>query len=132
MTWLPQFVSFAAVGALGTLLHYLVLFVLVSLVGLNAVVASSVGAIAGAVVNYLLNHSVTFKSSERHRRAAVKFALVASVGFAMNAALMFVTVELMRINYLVSQVFATCGVLVWNFAANRAWTFRSSRNASDT
>ena len=47
------------------------------LVGMGAVAASTLGAIAGALVNYSLNHRFTFASDKAHRQALPRFAVVA-------------------------------------------------------
>ena len=67
-------------------MHYLVLIALVQGASLSAVPASTAGAIAGALVNYRLNHRYTFESDRAHGRALPRFALVALVGIAVNAA----------------------------------------------
>jgi len=49
---LIKFIVFALVGVVGTTAHYLLLYQLVESYALNAVTASSYGAIAGMCVNY--------------------------------------------------------------------------------
>ena len=71
----------------------------------------------------MLNYRITFKSRKRHRDAATKFFLVAACGLALNTALMHALTGPMGLHYLLAQVGATGVVLLWNFAANQAWTF---------
>jgi putative flippase GtrA len=75
-----KLIKFSAVGALGTLAHYSVLVSLVQLLSVNVLVASSTGAIVGALVNYFLNYKWTFNSNKRHSEAMAKF-FVTAVGF---------------------------------------------------
>lgn len=120
---LKQFAVFTGVGAIGTAVHYLVLIILVSGLGAYAVAASAIGFLAGAVTNYLLNYSVTFRSRKSHSEAATKFASVAALGVGLNVVVMAVCVNWMGFHYLVAQILATGLVLLWNFTANRVWTF---------
>ena len=83
-----QFVRYAGAGAIGTALHYAMLIGLVQLARIDAVAASTAGAIAGAIVNYALNHRYTFASDRPHRHALPRFALVAAAGVALNALVM--------------------------------------------
>jgi len=84
-----QFAIFAGVGALATAVQYLILVVLVQLVGLQPAMASSVGFVFGAAVNYALNRRITFRSREPHVVAVPKFAVVASAGLLLNGAVLF-------------------------------------------
>jgi len=119
----PQFLRYAGAGALGTALHYAVLIGLVQLARLDAVLASTAGAIAGALVNYALNYRYTFASDRAHRRALPRFALVAIAGIVVNALVMAAMLAFAGPHYLVAQVVATATVLATGYLANRAWTF---------
>jgi putative flippase GtrA len=119
-----QFTKFAGVGAIGTLAHYAVLVAMVHLAGANPVFSSGLGAIVGAIINYLLNYTHTFRSHARHRDAAPKFIIVALVGILINLFMMYVLVAILDVYYLAAQIVATGAVLGWNFVGNRYWTFR--------
>ena len=123
---LPQFLSFALIGLVGTAAHFLVLYTLVAQFELGPVLASSVGAVTGALVNYGLNYRLTFRSRKRHRDALPKFLVVAAGGWLLNGLLMAILLSRLDIHYLLVQVIVTSLVLVWNFLANRLWTFRES------
>jgi len=118
-----QFLRYAGAGAIGTSLHYAVLIGLVQLARAGPVIASTAGAVCGALVNYALNHRFTFASDRPHGRALPRFALVAVAGVALNALVMAVVLAAAGPHYLVAQVIATGTVLAAGFLANRAWTF---------
>jgi len=118
-----QFINFAGCGAIGTGAHYFMLLSGVYAAGMDAVHASSAGFLAGAAVNYGLNYRFTFKSSRSHRETLWKFVVVAAIGAAINAAIMASLIHGLALHYLLSQIFATAVVLVFNFGANRVWIF---------
>ena len=118
-----QFLLFAGIGAIGTLAHYTILIVLVQFWAVDPVIASCLGFVAGALINYVLNYHFTFQSNKRHREALTKFLIVAIIGAGINGWIMFAGVENTNWNYLLVQVFATIVVLAWNFTANKLWTF---------
>ncbi len=120
-----QFGSFALVGLVGTSAHYAVLYALVEMAGVGAVAASGWGALVGLLVNYLLNHGLTFNSDQPHWRTFPKFALIASMGLGLNILLMAWLVNRLHLYYLLAQVLVTGMVLVWNFFGNHAWTFKA-------
>lgn len=122
-----QFAVFAGVGAVGTAAHFAVLVVLVERLGAAVLLGSTAGFITGAAINYVLNYHLTFASTRRHRQALPRFLLVAGIGMLLNAAIMDVTSRLLGLQYLLCQVAATALVLLWNFGANRSWTFGRKR-----
>lgn len=118
-----QFLTFALVGAIGTMVHYGVLFAGVDLLGWAPVLATTAGAICGAIVNYILNYHVTFKSKRAHAAASPRFFAIAGVGVLINGAIVGLAVRA-GLHYLLAQIIATGVVLVFGYLANRAWTFR--------
>jgi putative flippase GtrA len=120
---------FAAVGAVGTAAHFLTLIALVQFWHSPPVLASAAGCVIGALVNYWLNYTITFKSRNPHRIAIVKFFSIALAGLCINTLIM--TIATKWIHYLLSQVVATCLVLFWNYLCNRFWTFKEAPHAKE-
>jgi len=118
-----QFLRYAGAGAFGTAAHYAILIALVILTGVGAVTASTAGAIAGALVNYAVNHRFTFASRRAHRTSLPRFFAVAGVGVLLNAAIMTAMLAVLPLHYLVAQAAATVVVLALGFVVNRKWTF---------
>ncbi len=118
-----QFLRYASAGAVGTACHYAVLIALVQLARTAPVIASTAGAVCGAIVNYALNHRFTFASDKPHAHALPRFALVSVAGIVLNALVMAAVLALASPPYLVAQVIATGAVLAAGFLVNRVWTF---------
>lgn len=117
-----RFVRFVAVGGVATAVQYALLILLVRDFGMAPTLASSIGFVLSAGVNYLLNYRFTFQSDRPHGPAAATFGLLAGTGLLVNAAIM----RLMTgagVHYLIAQVCATAVVLFWNFIGNSLWTF---------
>jgi putative flippase GtrA len=119
----PPFIRYAGIGAIGTAVHYLTLIGLVRGFGTVPVVASTAGFVAGAFVNYALNHKFTFASERMHRVALPRFFAVAAAGLLLNGLVMAAILVIVPVHYLIAQVVATAVVLVTGFLANRRWTF---------
>ncbi len=129
---LLQFLRFSGVGAIGTVAHYAILIALVQAGGVGPVLASSAGFAIGALVNYLLSYHFVFASREPHWEAGAKFLGVALAGIFLNALLMSLGTQLLQFHYLFSQILATMLVLLWNFSANRRWTFSGKKQETST
>ena len=122
-----QFIIYTGIGAIGTTGHYVTLILLVQVIHTNPVIATTIGFVVGALINYALNYRLTFNSNKRHREALTKFFSVASLGAVINTAIMTVGINLLAAHYLVIQVIATCFVLALNFTAHKYWTFADNK-----
>lgn len=118
-----QFLLFTCVGAIGTSVQYIILFILSSVFSVWPVISSAAGFVAGALVNYLLNYYITFSSSKDHLTACPKFFAIAFIGLLLNTGAMYVLTKYFVFYYMLAQLVATGTVLIWNFIANKNWTF---------
>lgn len=131
---LERFFKFAVVGAIGAVVDFTVLNLLVQLLGFAPVYANPISFVVAVASNFTWNRLWTFpESRERNIREQLpKFALVNLLGLAINQAI-FVTVlqTLMPtlhvthpLDYNVAKLIAIGVVLFWNFGVNRLWTYR--------
>jgi putative flippase GtrA len=126
-----QFATFSAIGAAATALHYLILIILVQSGAADVITASSIGFALSAAANYALNRQLTFSSQRAHAEALPRFAAVACIGLGLNAALVWLFHAPLGLHYLLAQIAATGGTLLWNFVLNRIWTFPGSGAKSE-
>lgn len=119
-----QFLRFAMVGATGTAVQYLVLWLGVERCGQDVAVASGTGYVLGTLVNYALNYFLTFGADQLHLRAASRYFTVLGAGWCLNTGLVWLLVHELHWHYWTAQVLATGLGLLWNFAGSRWWVFR--------
>ena len=122
-----QFSSYLGIGAAAAAIHYTILVALVELANVQPVFAALIGYTSGGFLSYGLNRNHTFGSERPHREAIWRFTLVAGMGFGLTYISMFGLVTALHQPYLAAQVVTTGMTLVWNFSANRFWTFRFER-----
>jgi putative flippase GtrA len=118
-----QFATFSGVGLVAAVAHFGVLIALVEGTGMDAVRAALAGFIAGAIVSYVLNRRLTYRSDRPHREATWRFGVVAAIGFLLTWAFMAAFTRGLGAPYLPAQVATTGIVLFWTFVANKLWTF---------
>ncbi len=127
LPFVRQFFRFVLVGVSNTLLDFLVYFVLTRgtvffsdyLLFANAVAFSC--AVASS---FLLNNFWTFKvGAGGWEKRIPKFFVVSTAGLAINSAIVLalVTTGFFDIH---AKIVATVVVLVWNFTAQKKWTFK--------
>jgi putative flippase GtrA len=118
-----QFTKFALAGGAGTGVQYLVLIALVAMFHLAPGRASLIGALAGAVVVYLLNRRFTFATQRGHGETLPRFAMMAIAGALLNG-LLVGALSGAGLYFLLAQLVATVIVLVFNFIVSKLWIFR--------
>jgi len=78
-------------SGLATLSHWSVMAMLIYF-GSQAAVATGVGAIVGAIVNYLLQRRITFRSNAAHTAAIPAYLLVVMITWCANL-LIFISLQ---------------------------------------
>lgn len=123
-----RFLLYALMGAAGTAAHYALLLALVSLGLMAPAPASVLGALLGAVVNYVLNASVTFSSrgpDHFDRGTAARFFATAALAAAINGMAMALLVDGLGLDYRLAQLLVTAALLCATYLINASWTFRT-------
>jgi dolichol-phosphate mannosyltransferase len=130
---LKQFIKFALVGGLNTIVDWCIYFLLwrsgLSRLGQNGKQLAKAGSFLVAVISsYILNRAWTFRSQDKRiARQATRFFLVAAVGLLLNNSIFyFLTApNYFHLSDLISLALTTAGIMFWNFFANKYWTFRA-------
>jgi len=123
---LKQFIKFAFVGVLNTLIDFGVYYVLTRFAGMYYVYANIISVILAITNSYLINRSWTFKSKNKIIGSeALKFWIVSIVGLILNTIILKVFIYF-GANDLISKAIASIFVLVWNYLLNKFWTFKET------
>ena len=111
-------------GTFVTALDAGTVFVLVEFASLTPIVSAFFAFLLAVTVSFFLNKIWTFQNtSPNYRKLWIKFFLVSSVGLTLTLALMWLFWEVLGIHYLIAKLLTSAIVLVWNFSANKFWTF---------
>jgi putative flippase GtrA len=134
---LLQFVKYALVGVMNTLVTLIVIYVTKSFLGIKPMGANAIGYACGLVNSFIWNKTWVFRSDGGAAREAIRFAL----GFALCYALQFIIVwaltyrsalggmqwEILGLTfsgYAAATLVGNIGYTVANFIYNRTVTFR--------
>ncbi len=118
-----RFLCYTFVGGIGTLAHWGVFLLLLYTIHVKPVLATSAGFCLGAVINYLLNYFITFKSKKRHLHVTIRFVCNTLLLFIFNGSLVWLFVILIGIHPVYGQVFTSAFVLVTGYIINKLWAF---------
>jgi putative flippase GtrA len=126
---LARFVLYVLVGAAGTAGHYAVLFTTVGLGMLDPVRATVLGALTGAVINFVMNAMITFRAQGRSHlvwSTAARFFATAALAVAANGLLMTALLAMFDLDYRLAQLLVTAALLCATFGIYSAWTYRAT------
>ncbi len=116
-----QFGKFAAVGITSLAVDYIMLLVLVELLHVDFLIATSASFLASVVVNYFLSMRYVFSRRDdlSRKREFTIFAVLSAVGLGLNDLFMFVGVAVLSIGYQVMKLISTFMVTWYNFFSRR-------------
>lgn len=132
---LVRLLKYAGVGVPTFVLDLAILFVLTDTLHIHYVVSASVAFIIAFSLNYHLSRTHVFPETLRSMRLGYAiFLCVGGSGLFIVAGLMYVSVDIAGMNYMVSRVFIASLIGLWNYFINLYVTFRvaeSQRSSSD-
>lgn len=114
-------------GGLATLLHWGTMAWLIS-VAISANTATALGALTGALLNYLLQFHFTFRSTQAHSDAIPRYLLITSLNWCVNNALFAGLRGFTPLGVPVAQLITTLFVMVLNFIMYRRFVFNERNN----
>lgn len=118
-------------GVFSVLLYYGSLVFLVEMMKVNPTLASAYAFGLILLFAYTLNYYWTFQSKNRHTYVIPRFMLTSLIGLLLNSGVMFVSVEILGLWYLVG---ASIGIVIGpvsNFILNSNWSFAEPHHISE-
>lgn len=136
-----RFFRFAIVGIIGAVIDFGIFNILLALTPIKAIWASAISFIAAVISNFFLNRYWTYPDARDKSfiRQFIQFSVVSIVGLGIRIG-MFALLENFLINlsakfnpvptlspqligHNLTLAFAILVVMLWNFFANRFWTY---------
>lgn len=116
-----KILRFGVVGGTAFIVDYGFLFVLTEFAGFNYLVSAAISFTLAHVYNYILSVRWVFDVGENHSKAVdfTAFMLLGVVGLGLNQLLMWLFVSEAGIHYMVSKLFVTAIVMVYNFITRK-------------
>ena len=120
---------FALVGVITGLVHYGLVYLGVSWLGWDSLVASSVGFVVAVSCNYLMHYGWTFAVDAHevpppHGATLRRYLTMVACGFVINGLVMYLSIQVLDYHYLVAQAFASVAVVLWNYFVANFWVFK--------
>ncbi len=121
---IKKFSKYFIVGIVGTFVHFSILVFLVEFLRCDPIISSIVGFIVTVLISYYLNYKWTFKSIKKHSNVLPRYVVVSIIGFCLNTFIMFLTVKIIGLWYLIGQLITVVIIPISNFTLNSYWSFK--------
>jgi len=125
MKTIEQFIRFTGVGVIATFFHYVTLWFGHQLLNGDAVLWSFAGSIIGAVIGYILNYLFTFEKTGSILSGGVRYGVMVTLGISLNAAFMWIFVDILSLYAWYAQLISTGLVFLFNFLMSKFWVFKA-------
>ena len=124
-----KIVRYFFVGGAAAVVDIGLFFLLAKLLGYNYLVVGCIGFTIATALNYFLSIRFVFRSGARFtRKTELSFIYgVSLVGLALHQMILFVLVERLGAELMLSKVVATGAVFLWNFSVRNFLIFRDKR-----
>ena len=127
-----QFLRYLVTGGLAFIVDFGLFALCLYVFDWHYLLANLVGLVAGLVLNYAMSVVWVFTACKRtleKQKAAefVLFALVGIAGVGINQLLMYLMVDGMALNEMLSKIIAAALVLMWNFGARKLLLFKKKK-----
>jgi len=125
---LTQLVRFCTVGAMGTLVNLLVLYLLVEFAKIWYMASAVAAFLAAATNNYAWNKIWTFKDETSGKLKVVRqyttFLTASTMALAVNLAVLYALVQILQTYYLLAQLIGILCAVAINFKLSKSYVFR--------
>lgn len=120
-----KLIKFCIVGGINTLITLLIFYLLNKLLGMHYLISSTIGYIFGMINSYYLNKIWTFHDKDtRIALQFIKFIVVNVTSLSINILVMYILVDELKIDSMISQIIATGFSTISNYIGSRLLVFR--------
>lgn len=120
-TLFKQFMKFGIVGAISFVIDYLLLYVLTEFGGINYLISGAISFTVSVIFNYAASMKFVFQGVEgmSKKKEFIIFVVLSVLGLGLNQLIMWIGVDKIGIYYMITKIFATAIVMVYNFVTRK-------------
>ncbi len=117
---ISQFFKFGVVGVIAFIVDYLSLYMLTEFLNVYYLISSIISFLLSIIVNYILSIKWVFDIKKKQSfKDVIIFTLLSAIGLLINLLVMYLSVEVLKIHYMIGKLIATFIVMIWNFVTRK-------------
>ena len=115
-----QILRFTVVGGFAFLIDYGILYILTEFIGIHYLVSSIISFTISVIFNYIMSIKWVFNVTKKQGiEDFIKFVILSVIGLGINELIMYIMVDIINIHYMISKLFATGIVMIYNFITRK-------------
>lgn len=120
-TLFKQFMKFGIVGAISFVIDYSLLFLLTEFGGIDYLISGAISFTVSVIFNYAASMKFVFQGVEgmSKKKEFIIFVVLSVLGLGLNQLIMWIGVDKIGIYYMITKIFATAIVMVYNFVTRK-------------
>ena len=127
-----QFVKFGIVGAINTVLSYVITNVCYYVLHLHEQISNAIAFVITVFISFILNSKFVFKKNKEKRNFATTllkvYATYSITGLFLTAILLFVEEQKLGIPHYIATLMNLIVTVPLNFILNKFWAYRDKEN----
>ena len=118
---IAQMMKFGIVGGIAFVIDYGVMVLLTEVFHVYYLISSLVSFIVSVTFNYLASMKFVFSGKEgmSKKKEFIIFIVLSVMGLGINQLGMWLMVDSLHIHYMISKIFVTAIVMIWNFVSRK-------------
>ena len=115
---------------IGGVVDYLLMIFFTEVFGMHYTISIAIGGVVGAVVNFTLNRTWSFRSKDLKYKSSTRVQLVKFILVVLNSILMkslgtYLITSFLKVDYKISRIMVDLFVsLAFNYTLQRFWVFK--------
>lgn len=118
-------ILYGIIGCCSSSLDFIVYTFLVAMTDMYYWVANSISVLIGIMTSFILNRKYNFRVTDKTMKRFFFFMAVGLAGMLMSNIILFVCIDLLFMNELISKLCSICLVVILQFVLNKLVTFRT-------
>jgi len=114
-----QIMKFGLIGGLAFLIDYSILYLLTDICHVYYLTSSVISFTVAFIFNYILSVKWVFNAKKQTLKEVIIFISLSLIGLLLNQIIMYVSVDIFNIYHMISKLFATAIVMIYNFITRK-------------
>jgi putative flippase GtrA len=121
-----KFIKYFIVGGIAALINIIIFFIFAKVLRFNYFAIGALAFIVATFINYILSIKYIFKSGIRFDKQKELFwiYIVSIIGLIENEVILYLFINLLHAEIMISQIIAIGIVFIWNYIARNNFVFK--------
>lgn len=119
------FLKYSIIGCMGVTIDFIVFTILTQYFSMFYQYANAISVSCGITNNFFFNAFFNFKKNDKLFMRFISFYTVGLIGLGISAAMLYIFIDILNVNEIISKVIIIFIVTIVQFFCNKLITFRT-------